>query len=79
MYAVGEEVLIEDSGMIGTITKDHGDGSFDVKTSQGVLHVSEFDIIPNDLDLEELPWLTEEDDDLWEDLEPYRNLNTNYY
>ena len=80
MFELHDEVLFFETGTVGTITAIEGEGLFEVTTEDGTtINCTEFDIIPNDLDFESEPtWDLNEDDDLFEDLQPYRNMNAYY-
>lgn len=76
MFDKGETVIIADTFERGTITDIH-DGTYLVKVGEIVKEVSEFDLIPDDLD-DYFDDYYEEDDD-FSDLDVYRNMNQNYY
>jgi hypothetical protein len=77
MYEAGDLVLLTDT-YEGAIIEEVRKDTFIVKTFDNeVREVSEFDIIPYDLDNDEYIDYYEDDD--FEDLQPYRNMNQGYY
>ena len=78
MFNRNDSVILID-GVVGIIVGEAGEGAYRVNVDGKILTVSEFDIVPNDLDDDSLAWLDDEDDELWEDLQPYRDLNQSYY
>lgn len=78
MFNKGETVIIADTFEIGIITDTH-DGTYLVKVGEEVREVSEFDIIPDDLEEFETYFSDDDYDDTFEDLQPYRNMNQGYY
>jgi preprotein translocase subunit YajC len=77
MFRKGERVVALELGLFGSIVKENDDGTFTVKMDNGTqVDVDEFELVPMEDDDGFL--IEEEDDTLWEDLAPYRNMNQGY-
>jgi hypothetical protein len=74
MFNKGEPVVLLEEGEFGTVVKDNDDGTVVVNVGGETRTVSEFDlgIYEDDITFED------DDDTLFDDLAPYRNLNQNY-
>lgn len=78
MFVKNDKVIALELGIVGHIVKDNDDGTFAMRDSGGMVHdVDEFELVPYEDD--DNLFIEEDDDTLWEDLAPYRNMNQGYY
>lgn len=74
MFNKGETVVLLEEGLFATVVKDNEDGTVVVNIDGETRTVSEFDLglFESDITFED------DDDTLFEDLAPYRNMNQIY-
>ena len=80
MFDKGDKVavFIDDDFLTGTIVQQNEDETYLVRLEDGTTRsVSEFDIVPDDLDEDFISW--DEDDDLSDLDDLFRNVNQSYY
>ena len=74
MFNKGETVVLLEEGLFATVVKDNEDGTVVINIDGETRTVSEFDLglFESDITFED------DDDTLFEDLAPYRNMNQIY-